>query len=581
MLGADPSRRKSWKGGRVLALIATSVSLAAQDPPPPPVPFQQEQAPAAGPAPNAGPNEPEVLTRGPVHEAFAEPVTFDPKPGPAAPKAPPAPIEELPPDQKPAGDNVQWIPGYWHWDEERDDYLWVSGIWRAVPPGRQWVPGYWDAQAGSPRWISGYWAPVEQQAIEYLPTPPASLEVGPNTPAPSAQGYVWAPGCWQWSGQRYVWSPGVWVVSQPEWLWVPPTYAYTPGGCVFVPGYWDYIPTRRGLIFAPVYLPPQVYVQPGFVYTPAVNLNVAVMTNHFFARPVYGHYYFGDYYGPSYISAGYMPWFNVTVGRVGYDPIYSWASTTYIVNDPGWTTRIRETYVYRVRHVEARPARTFLAEERRIERRQELRDQALARTLHQTAAEHRAEVRLEKVDQARRAELAKTQRQLTELRELRSQREAEQARAKPQGGARPAVRRVEMPNSPIAATPGGAAAPRAHQPSPRPETAAEHRPQPRAAGAPAHKPAAMSRPSEPAKAQAKGNGAQGADHRPGPAQEAHRQALAEARQRDLQQAMRQQQDRQQQQESRQRVEQQQQQQQAQHRQADAKAREKSKRDKPR
>lgn len=52
-------------------------------------------------------------------------------------------IEEVPPEQKPTGDNVDWIPGYWAWDDERTDFLWVSGIWRSLPPGRQWVSGYW------------------------------------------------------------------------------------------------------------------------------------------------------------------------------------------------------------------------------------------------------------------------------------------------------------------------------------------------------------------------------------------------------------------------------------------------------
>ena len=53
----------------------------------------------------------EVLTRGPVHEAFAETITFDPEPGIVVPKAPPEPIEEVAPDQRPAGANVTWIPG--------------------------------------------------------------------------------------------------------------------------------------------------------------------------------------------------------------------------------------------------------------------------------------------------------------------------------------------------------------------------------------------------------------------------------------------------------------------------------------
>src|SRR5689334_17752063 len=39
----------------------------------------------------------EVLASGPIHEAFAEPVVFDPKPGPIVTKEPPPPVEEEPP----------------------------------------------------------------------------------------------------------------------------------------------------------------------------------------------------------------------------------------------------------------------------------------------------------------------------------------------------------------------------------------------------------------------------------------------------------------------------------------------------
>ena len=36
---------------------------------------------------------------------------------------PPDPVEELPPDQKPDGDNVLWISGYWDWDEEDKEFI--------------------------------------------------------------------------------------------------------------------------------------------------------------------------------------------------------------------------------------------------------------------------------------------------------------------------------------------------------------------------------------------------------------------------------------------------------------------------
>jgi hypothetical protein len=103
-------------------------------------------------------DEIEILTRGPVHEAFAETIVFDPEPGLVIPKSPPAAIEELPPQQQPEGDNIAWIPGYWAWDDDRDDFIWISGIWRAVPPDRQWIPGYWAPASNGAQWTSGYWA---------------------------------------------------------------------------------------------------------------------------------------------------------------------------------------------------------------------------------------------------------------------------------------------------------------------------------------------------------------------------------------------------------------------------------------
>ena len=54
-----------------------------------------------------------VLGRGPIHEAFAEVIVFDPKRGVVVPREPPHPIPELPPDVKPAGSRVEWIAGYW------------------------------------------------------------------------------------------------------------------------------------------------------------------------------------------------------------------------------------------------------------------------------------------------------------------------------------------------------------------------------------------------------------------------------------------------------------------------------------
>ena len=91
--------------------------------------------------------QPEVLTRGPVNEAFAQPVNLDDQVGLTVPIAPPANIAEVPPIQRPAGERFAWVPGYWAWDSDRNEYIWVSGCWRAVPPGMSWVPGYWAKAA--------------------------------------------------------------------------------------------------------------------------------------------------------------------------------------------------------------------------------------------------------------------------------------------------------------------------------------------------------------------------------------------------------------------------------------------------
>ena len=247
----------------------------------------------------------QVLTRGPVHEAFAETVTFDPEPGIVVPKAPPAAIEELPPDQRPEGANVAWIPGYWGWDDERSDFLWVSGVWRALPPGRQWVPGYWGRSSQGFQWTSGYWADAQASEVEYLPEPPATVEVGPNIAAPSAD-HMWLPGCWVWQQSRYAWRPGFWATVQSDWVWIPAHYVWAPRGYVFVDGYWDYSIGRRGVLFAPVYFHRSLYSRPGFSYSPSMVIDLGVFTNHLFLRPQYQHYYFGDYYAAELSNGGVL-----------------------------------------------------------------------------------------------------------------------------------------------------------------------------------------------------------------------------------------------------------------------------------
>ena len=89
---------------------------------------------------------------------------------------PPADIKEQPPEYQPDGQDVQWFPGYWAWDEDRDDYIWISGAWRDPPPGKRWVPGYWAEVPGGFQWVAGFWINDQVEEMEYQKPPPQSLE---------------------------------------------------------------------------------------------------------------------------------------------------------------------------------------------------------------------------------------------------------------------------------------------------------------------------------------------------------------------------------------------------------------------
>ena len=303
----------------------------------------------------------EVLTRGPVHEAFAESVSYDPEAGLIISTAPPEDIEELPPEQELEGDNVAWIPGYWAWDEDENDFLWISGIWRNLPPEREWIPGYWnEVNDGRYQWVSGYWSDAETEEVEYVSTaPPESIDAGPNIAAPS-EDHSWIPGNWYWSSNRYLWRPGYWLALRDDWNWVPSRYCWTPRGYVYVNGYWDYAVARRGVLFAPVHFRRHVYGRPGFHYTPQIVVGLNVFADHLFVRPRFRHYYFGDYYAPRYQNAGFYASYAWATRRHCYDPIYA-HQRWHHRHDRLWHQKRVNNFNYFRSHVDARPAHRWAA----------------------------------------------------------------------------------------------------------------------------------------------------------------------------------------------------------------------------
>jgi hypothetical protein len=365
----------------------------------------------------------EMLTRGPVHEAFAKPVTTDPQAPLLVTKQPPEPIQEMPPAEKPAGANIVWVPGYWAWDEDRSDFIWVSGCWRNAPPNTFWVPGYWLQLDNGWEWISGFWKPTaaqSQQEIEYLPAPPAAFEVV-SVGAPPAPDQIWVPGCWYWSEGRYIQRHGYWIAPQFGWVWVPSHYVWTPRGYIFCQGHWDYDLDNRGVLFTPAYFPAEARVHAGFVFCPGICVDLGMLRMNLFVNPRYNHYCFGDYYDAAYQRAGIYPWYQCQTLHTWYDPIFVYERWQFGRTDPNWARRQAQEFKARQADRDLRPARTYAALQTQwahlpVAKRPE---RPLAETTIAYAASQSNPVKFERITAAERQQFAV---QSTEVHNFRAQR---------------------------------------------------------------------------------------------------------------------------------------------------------------
>ncbi len=304
----------------------------------------------------------EYLTRAPLHEAFAGPYDANPTPNLVVKKEPPEPIDELPPEYRPAGDDVTWIPGYWSWDDERTDFIWISGVWRDIPPQQRWIPGYWAEVSNGFQYISGFWANDQLAEVEYLPEPPESLEQGSASPSPG-EDYFYVPGHWVYQSNDYQWQPGFWSQVQQDWVWVPSQYIWTPSGCVFQNGYWDYNVAHRGVVFTPVYFQQPVYQQRQYTYRPQYTVDTGLgLFVHLFVRPNYRQYYFGDYYGSSYANT-YYPWSTRYQSNRYYDPFFaSYRHRSRGGGNINFISWINNQHQLFVNNQQYRPARTISAQ---------------------------------------------------------------------------------------------------------------------------------------------------------------------------------------------------------------------------
>ncbi len=163
--------------------------------------------------------------------------------------APPEPRAEVMRIETRPAENAVWIPGYWQWDTDANNYEWVPGTWRRAIPGMAWSPGRWNEVANGYEWSPGYWndespasAPVAvptTRTVLVQEAPPALREeIRPVSPG---DGMVWIAGNWSHDKGEYEWTSGRWERPAVEHMtWSPARWHHSSAGFGFTRGHWDY-----------------------------------------------------------------------------------------------------------------------------------------------------------------------------------------------------------------------------------------------------------------------------------------------------------------------------------------------------
>lgn len=102
------------------------------------------------------------------------------RPNTALDRAPPDPIYEVEPGERPG---YLWTPGCWTWDGKR--MVWEPGQWLKERPGYEWIPAGWEKRADKWYYVKGFWQ--ENPGNEEVADPSDDEEeVAPAAPEPTA-----------------------------------------------------------------------------------------------------------------------------------------------------------------------------------------------------------------------------------------------------------------------------------------------------------------------------------------------------------------------------------------------------------
>ena len=83
-------------------------------------------------------------------------------------------------------------------------------------------------------WLSpGYASAGEDIVVDAAPPPPR-VERQP----PHRDGYVWAPGYWEWNGRFFSWASGTWIAERPG-HWVASRWDLIGNQWHYVQGHWE------------------------------------------------------------------------------------------------------------------------------------------------------------------------------------------------------------------------------------------------------------------------------------------------------------------------------------------------------
>ena len=246
-------------------------------------------------------------------------------------------MDEVPPDQKPDGDNVAWIPGYWQFEDDRQGLHLDQRLLARHAPGRKWVPGYWNKND-------------DGRASGWAATGPPRTRGRSNT-CPRRRRRRWrtAPSDAAPRAEPCLDSRRVGLADQPL-LVAARLLGRAPAGLDLDARLLRLTPVRlrlRGRLLGLVDPPPRRALRPLLLErlelygraTSTAPRSASTWTSSpttCSAAPATAATTIGDYYGGSYVTLGFTPWYSFHYARGGgYCPIYAYNSWHYRGNPGG------------------------------------------------------------------------------------------------------------------------------------------------------------------------------------------------------------------------------------------------------